>query len=161
MSGYVIEALAGHDRALFSSGSTALDGYFHQQVTQDVRRRIAACFVAVADQGEVAGFYTLAATSLAFDRLSLERAKKLPRYPVVPAILLGRLAVAKAHQGKRLGGALVADALIRSARAEIVGHMMIVDAIDEAAVRFYTHLGFEPLADDPRRLIRPIRSIPA
>jgi GNAT superfamily N-acetyltransferase len=161
MSGYIIEPLAGQERASFSSGSTALDVYFRQQVTQDVRRRIAACFVAIADGGEVAGFYTLAATSLAFDRLPPERAKKLPRYPVVPAILLGRLAVAKAYQGKRLGGALVADALIRSGRAEIAGHMMIVDAIDDAAARFYAHLGFERLADDPRRLIRPIRSIPA
>ena len=161
MSGYVVERLAGHDRMRFSSGSPALDVYFQQQVTQDVRRRIAACFVAVADDREIAGFYTLAATSLALDRLSPERAKKLPRYPVVPAILLGRLAVARAHQGKRLGGALVADALIRSARAEIVGHMMVVDAIDDAAAGFYAYLGFEPLVDDPRRLIRPIRSIPA
>ncbi len=156
MSGYVIEPLAGHDRTAFVSGSERLDRYFHQQVTQDIRRRIASCFVAVADNNSVAGFYTLAATSLAFDRLSAERAKKLPRYPVVPAILLGRLAVAQVHQGKRLGGALVADALLRAAHTEIVGHMLVVDAIDETAARFYTHLGFEPLTDDPYRLIRPI-----
>ncbi|MDO8379283.1 GNAT family N-acetyltransferase [Phenylobacterium sp.] len=156
MSRYVVEPLAGHDRATFSSGSESLDRHFYQQVTQDVRRRIASCFVAVSDDGELAGFYTLAATSLAFDRLSAERASRLPRYPVVPGILLGRLAVAKAHQGRRLGGALVADALLRSARTEIVGHILVVDAIDDAAARFYQHLGFEPLADDRHRLIRPI-----
>lgn len=156
MSRYVVELLAGHDRTRFSSGSEALDHYFHQQVTQDVRRRIASCFVAVSDDREVAGFYTLAATSLAFDRLSAERARRLPRYPVVPGVLLGRLAVAKAHQGRRLGAALVADALLRSARAEIAGHILVVDAIDDTAARFYEHLGFEPLAGDPRRLIRQI-----
>ena len=161
MSRYVIEPLARHDRATFSSGSDSLDGYFHKQVTQDMRRRIATCFVAVTDDGKVAGFYTLAATSLAFDRLSPERARKLPRYPVVPAILLGRLAVATTHQGRRLGGALVADALLRSARAEIAGHVLVVDAIDAEAARFYAHLGFEALADEPRRLIRPVPAITA
>lgn len=156
MSRYVVELLAGHDRTRFSSGSDALDRHFHQQVTQDVRRRIASCFVAVSDDREVAGFYTLASTSLAFDRLSAERARRLARYPVVPGVRLGRLAVAKAHQGRRLGAALVADALRRSARAEIAGHILVVDAIDDTAARFYEHLGFEPLAGDPRRLIRQI-----
>jgi predicted N-acetyltransferase YhbS len=156
MSGYVIERLAAHDRTAFISGSESLDRYFRQQVTQDVRRRIANCFVAIADGGDVAGFYTLSATSLAFDRLSAERAKKLPRYPVVPAILLGRLAVAQVHQGKRLGGALVADALMRAAGTDAAGYVMVVDAIDKTAARFYAHLGFEALADDPHRLIRPI-----
>ncbi|HJU39957.1 MAG TPA: GNAT family N-acetyltransferase, partial [Tahibacter sp.] len=89
---YRIELLADRDRRNFSCGSIALDRYFREQATQDVRRRLATCFVAVSDEDEVAGFYTLAATSLAFDRLAAEDAKKLTRYPVVPAILLGRLA---------------------------------------------------------------------
>ena len=156
MSGYRIEPLAKHSRERFSCGSAALDRYFREQVTQDIRRRIASCFVAISADAEVAGFYTLAATSLAFDRLAPERAKKLPRYPVVPAILLGRLAVATPHQGKQLGVALVADALLRSTRSDIVGHVMVVDAKDTAAVKFYERLGFERLKDDPSRLIRPL-----
>jgi predicted N-acetyltransferase YhbS len=156
VSGYSITPLADHDRTLFACGNASLDSYFRTQVTQDVRRRIAACFVACAEDGAVAGFYTLAATSVALDRLAPERARKLPRYPVVPAILLGRLAVATAHQGRRLGGVLLADAMIRSRHADIAGHMMVVDAIDDAAVRFYAHLGFEALADEPHRLVRPL-----
>jgi len=144
MSGYRIEPLAKHDRKKFSCGSAELDRYFREQTTQDTRRRIAFCFVAVNDDdGEVAGFYTLAATSLALDRLSAEWAHKLPRYPVVPAVLLGRLAVATSHQGKRLGIALVADAVMRASRSEIAGHMMVVDAKDERAASFYANLGFE------------------
>lgn len=54
---------------------------------------------------------------------------------------------------KRLGGALVVDALMRSNRSEIVGHLMVVDAKDETAASFYEHLGFERLPDDRRRLI--------
>ena len=153
MSGFRIEPLAKQDRKGFSCGSVQLDRYFHEQVTQDMRRRIASCFVALDDGDEIAGFYTLAATSIAFDKLSPERARKLPRYPVVPAVLLGRLAVATAWQGQRLGMALVADAVIRSTRSDISGHLMVVDAKDEPAALFYAHLGFQRLGDEPLRLI--------
>ena len=152
MSGYSVEMLAQHDRRTFACGSPDLDRYFREQVGQDVRRRVAVCFVAVASDGEVAGFYTLAATSLAFDSLSPERAKRLPRYPVLPAILLGRLAVSAAHRGLGLGAALVADAIQRATGSDIAGFAMVVEAKDAAAEQFYTHLGFERLAE--RRLIR-------
>lgn len=154
MTRYRIEPLGPHDRATFTSGSGALDTYFRERASQDVKRRIASCFVAVADDGEVAGYYTMAATGLVFSDLPPERAKKLPRYPVIPAILLGRLAVAVTHQGKRLGGALVADALARAVASDIMAYTMVVDAKDADAARFYAHLGFEPLPDSPLRLLR-------
>lgn len=159
MSGYRVERLEKHhDRKAFRCGSEPLERYFRERATQDEQRRLALCFVAVAEQDDaVAGFYTLAATSIALDGLPVERAKRLPRYPSVPAVLLGRLAVATHHQGKGLGGALVADALLRAARSEIVGHLMVVDAKDEAAKRFYAHFGFEALPDDGKRLVRRIQ----
>jgi predicted N-acetyltransferase YhbS len=156
MSRFRIERLADHDRTGFRSGSDPLDLYFAERAMQDVRRRMGLCFVAIDSDQRIAGFYTLAATSLAFDRLALERAKRLPRYPVVPAVLLGRLAVAVAHQGKGLGGVLVADAIQRATRSDVLGYAMVVDAKDDAAAAFYAHLGFERLAEDGRRLIRPI-----
>lgn len=156
MTGWRIELLADHDRKRFLSGSEPLDRYFRERVKQDAKRRIAHCFVLVGEDDEVAGFYTLSATSIAFDKLSAERAKKLPRYPTVPAVLLGRLAIAKAHQGKRLGGALVADAILRAIKSDIASHLMIVDAKDEDAAKFYEHLGFERLGGDPGRLIRAL-----
>lgn len=158
MTGWRIEPLASHDRnrKRFSSGSEPLDRYFREQVKQDAKRRIAYCFVLVGGDDEVAGYYTLSATSIAFDKLSTERAKRLPRYPTAPAVLLGRLAVAKAHQGKRLGGALVADAIMRAIKSDIASHLMIVDAKDESAAEFYEHLGFERLSTEPRRLVRAL-----
>ena len=153
---YRIELLGKHDRTGFASGSDPLDRYLRESATQDMRRRVASCFIAIDGEEAVAGYYTIAATSLLLDRLPPERAKRLPRYPLVPAVLLGRLAVASTHQGKRLGGALVADALLRATRAEVMAYAMVVDAKDEAAARFYQHLGFEPLTDEPRRLIRPL-----
>jgi len=104
---------------------------------QDIRRRIATCFVTVkVTSQDVAGYYTLTATSVALNALSPEIAKKLPRYPVVPAALLGRLAVSRNYQGRGLGGILLADALKRTARAELGVFAMLVDAKDEAAQRF-------------------------
>ena len=95
-------------------------------------------------------------TALILDKLPPERAKRLPRYPSIPAVLLGRLAVAQAHQGKRLGGALVADALLRATLTEVMAYAMIVDAKDAQAVSFYEHLGFERLGDDLSKLIRSL-----
>ncbi|MEG3146370.1 GNAT family N-acetyltransferase [Sphingomonas sp. RT2P30] len=153
---YRVALLGKQDRAAFVSGSAALDRYFRERISQDVRRRVASCFVALDDSDAVAGFYTIAATSLVLDQLSPDQAAKLPRYPVVPAVLLGRLAVATAHQGKRLGGALLADALLRATRSEVMAYAMIVDAKDEAAARFYAHHGFVRLGDDRLRLIRAL-----
>jgi GNAT superfamily N-acetyltransferase len=146
-----------HDRSRFASGSAALDRYFQTQASQDLRRRITACFVVVSpDSDEVVGYYTLTATSIALDALPPAIVKKLPRYPVVPAALLGRLAIARSHQGRGLGGVLLADALKRSARAEMGVFAMVVDAKDEAAQRFYEHYGFTLLPGESRRLFLPI-----
>ena len=146
-----------HDRAEFMSGSAALDQYFQTQASQDVRRRIATCFVAISyDSGQIAGYYTLSASSIALDTLSPQLIKKLPRYPVVPAALLGRLAVARNQQGLGLGGVLLADALKRSARAEMGVFGMVVDSENEAAQRFYEHHGFTLLPSASRRLFLPI-----
>lgn len=156
MSQYRIERLDRHDRSRFDCGSPELDRYLRERAMQDMRRRVTSCFVAVDQDEEVAGFFTLAATSLPVDQLSAERAKRLPRYPVVPAVLLGRLAVALAHQSRQLGGALVADAILRASRSEVMAYAMIVDAKDDSAARFYAHLGFERLGDDTRRQLRSL-----
>jgi ribosomal protein S18 acetylase RimI-like enzyme len=146
-----------HDRSQFFSGSDALDRYLREQASQDIRRRIATCFVAVnVTSQDVAGYYTLTATSVALNALSPEIAKKVPRYPVVPAALLGRLAVSRNYQSQGLGGILLADALKRTARAELGVFAMLVDAKDEAAQRFYERYGFTLLPGEVRRLCLPI-----
>lgn len=153
-----IEPLSSeHDRSRFSSGSAPLDRYFRESVSQDIKRRIASCFVAVSVQTkEIAGFYTLTAASIALSALAPEIVRKLPRYPVVPAALLGRLAVARTYQGKGLGGVLLGNAVLRTARAELGVFAMLVNAKDEAARRFYEHYGFTLLPGADRRLCLPI-----
>lgn len=152
-----IEVLSGHhDRSGFVSGSEALDRYFRSQASQDVKRRIATCFVAVGDAGETVGYYTLTATSIELSSLAEPIAKKLPKYPVVPAALLGRLAVAQTFQGRGIGSILLADALKRVARVELGVFAIVVDAKDEPAQRFYERFGFILLPGQDRRLCLPI-----
>ena len=148
-----------HDRKRFDSGSPPLDRYLREQVSQDIRRRVAACFVAVTDEQRVAGYYTLASASVALSDLPPETAKKLPRYPSVPAVRMGRLAVDGDFKGAGLGGALLADALLRSVRAEIVAYALIVDAKDESAADFYRHHGFIALPSSALRLFLPLATV--
>ena len=156
-TGFRIEPLApAHDRKMFSSGSEPLDRYFRELVTQDVKRRVSNCFVALDDEDPVAGYYTFAATSLPLTELSAEEAKRLPRYPLMPAGLIGRLAIDRRFQGRRLGGALIMDAAARAAGSDPAIFALIVDAKDEAAAAFYEHLQFRRFASRPRTLFLPI-----
>lgn len=152
---------AAHDRTTFNSGFEPLDRYLREQVTQDVRRRVAACFVALTDDRRIAGYYTLASASVALADLPPETAKRLPRYPAVPTVRMGRLAVDQMFKGQGLGGALLADAIDRSTRAEIAAHALMVNAKNEEAVAFYRHHGFIALPDSPMTLFLPLASASA
>ena len=149
---------AAYDRTAFCSDSEPLNRYLREQVTQDIRRRVGACFVALADQ-RIAGYYTLASTSLLLTDLPANIGKKLPRYPTVPAVRMGRLAVDQTFKGQGLGGALLADALDRARRSEIAAFALMVDAKDEVAAAFYRHHGFIALPDSPLTLFLPLATI--
>ena len=150
---------AKHDRTAFHSGSEPLNRYLREQATQGVRRRVAACFVALADGKRIAGYYTLASASLLLADLPGSIGRKLPRYPTVPTIRMGRLAVDQAFGGQGLGGALLADALTRAARSEIAAYALMVDAKDQNAAAFYQHHGFIPLPESPCTLFMPLATI--
>ena len=155
----VVPLDVAHDRAQFTCGVGALDSYFHQQVTQDMRRRVTSCFVALDGDGEVAGYYTLAASSVVLRDLPPVIVKKLPRYPTVPAVRMGRLAVSVAHHGAGLGAALLANALQRASRSEIAAFALVVDAKDAKAARFYAHHGLQPLLDASLTMFIPLGSV--
>lgn len=150
-----------HDRTTFCSGSEPLDRYLQQQATQDIRRRVTACFVALTNEQVIAGYYTLAATSVPLVGLPRDAAKKLPRYPLVPAVRMGRLAVDQNFKGLGLGGALLADALNRALVSDIAAYAMLVDAKDDGAVAFYQHHGFIPLPDSRMSLFLPLATASA
>jgi ribosomal protein S18 acetylase RimI-like enzyme len=147
----------GHERSLFRCGEEALDRYFQTQVTQDIRRRVANCFVAVeAVTGHVAAYYTLSASSIPILDLPPEDAKRLPRYPTVPAVRIGRLAVDQRFQRRGLGEAMLADATARALKADVAAFMLVVDAKNDQAVAFYRRYEFRTLASQPRTLFLPL-----
>ena len=150
---------AKHDRTAFHSDSDPLNRYLREQATQDVRRRVAACFVALADGKRIAGYYTLASASLLLADLPASIGRKLPRYPTVPTVRMGRLAVDQAFKGWGLGGALLADALARAASSEIAAFALMVDAKDGSAAAFYRHHGFISLPDSPLTLFLPLATV--
>jgi ribosomal protein S18 acetylase RimI-like enzyme len=146
-----------HDRSSFNCGEDALDRYFKTQATQDIRRRVANCFVAVESAtGDVAAYYTLSAASIPFVDLPAEETKRLPHYPTLPAIRIGRLAVGKRFQGLGLGSALLADAARRTLQADAAAFTLLVDAKNDQAVAFYQRYGFRALVQQPRTLFLPL-----
>lgn len=158
----VIEALASrHNRATFSCGNNILDRYLLRQAGQDARKHVAATFVLVEmNRSTVLGFYTLSATSLRLNDLPEQIIKKLPKYPLVPAILLGRLAVDHKNHGMGYGQLLLIDALKRCINTLDIGWAaVIVDAKDEQAVAFYEHHHFIRLSPSASRLFLPRSTI--
>jgi predicted GNAT family N-acyltransferase len=161
-SEYRVERLgASHDRATFHSGVPELDIYLHRQAGQDARRRVASPFVLLDSAKSILGYYTLSACSVRFAELPEGVVRKLPRYPSLPATLLGRLAVSQEHRGEGLGRVLLIDALGRSLRStsEVASIGVVVDALDERATAFYLHHEFEPLADHPNRFFFSMANI--
>ncbi len=129
MSLYEVRALQRtHDRAGFQCGEEALDIYLKTQVFQDVKRKVANCFAAAERGGlAVAGYYTLAAANSPLTELTPEELKRLPRYPSVPAIRIGRLAVDLRFQGKGPGEWLLMDAANRALKAEAAARISYVE----------------------------------
>lgn len=158
-----VEVLAAHHgREAFSCGSDGLDRYLRSQAGQDVRRRANGVFVLVAADAveQILGYYTLCATSLPQGVVPAAARRHVPRYPLVSATLIGRLAVSRTRQGEGLGSLLLADAVQRAyASAETVGSsMLVVDALNDRAAAFYEGFGFQPLPES-LRLVLPMRSI--
>ena len=148
---------AEHDRGSFHCGEEALDRYLLTQATEDIRRRIANCFIAIeARTGQVAAYYTLAAASIPFVDLPPVESKRLPRYPTLPAVRIGRLAVDRKFQGRGLGCALLVDAARRSLRSPPAVYTLLVDAKNDQAVAFYRTFGFRTLASQRRTLFLPL-----
>ena len=139
-----------HDRKGFSCGNTALDTYLQKQARQDAQRGFSIVTVAMEEEHpeRIIGYYTLAAASVALDRLPEETRKTLPRYQDIPSILLGRLAVSNAFQRQHIGSLLVFDALRRSLRNELAWALFLVQAKNEQ-VQFYTRCLFQPFHGTP------------
>jgi GNAT superfamily N-acetyltransferase len=150
-----------HDRNGFACGEPALDAYLRQQAAQHHRDGISTTHVLVdaAEPARILGYYSLSAAQLLLVDLQEADRKRLPNYPV-PAIRMGRLAVARSEQGNGHGDFLLAHAVARclELRAQLGVRVLLVDALHEKAVRFYRAYGFRAAAIDSRALYLPLGS---
>ncbi len=160
---YLIEPLdaAKHRREAFDCGVEPLNRYLRERAGQDMRRRVAGCWVLIdeTEPARILGYYTLSATSVDAAELSaISEAvrKKLPKYSEIGAMLLGRLAVAGGAKGKGFGRKLLFDAIARCAAAEIPAPLIVVDAKNEEAEEFYLRHDFEKLSGG--RLFLPLHA---
>ena len=151
-----------HNRSSFSCGVDSLDEYIKTRASQELKKRVSTPLVLTdSPAGKVLGYYCLSSYSIASAGLDESTAKKLPRYPLLPAIMLGRLAVDSGHQGNGYGDLLVADALKRSLELskQLASFAVVVDAIDKGAAIFYQRHGFIEFLDNPMKLYLTIETI--
>jgi GNAT superfamily N-acetyltransferase len=150
-----------HDLSHFDCGAPALNDYLRKYALQNHQNRSARTYVTARDH-RVVGYYTLAAGSVSRDDVPPRVAKGLANYPV-PIILLARMAVDRADQGKGLGAALLKDALLRAAQAaDLVGcRAVLVHAKDQAAQAYYRKFDFEPSPVEELHLYLLIKDIQA
>jgi GNAT superfamily N-acetyltransferase len=152
---------SSHKRDDFSWGKDALDTYLQKQANQDIKRKLAACFVLPDEQRKIKGYYTLSNHSIPAKYLPDDIRKKMPpAYANLPTTLLGRLAVDRNHKGHGLGKLLLIDALKRvyDISADIGSMAVIVDPLDDEAEGFYSNYGFIKLPASGRMFL-PMKTI--
>lgn len=133
----------------FSCGVEALDAYLKKQASQDARRNVSSVFVGLENtSGRIIGYYTLSAATIDFSGLPPNEGKRLPRYPQVPAVRPGRLAVDLKFQGRNIGSLLLLDALKRRCASEIAWAFFLVEAKNERVCAFYKRFHFATFSDN-------------
>lgn len=135
---------SGLDRSGFTCGDDALDRWFHRHAGQDSRRGYSHVVIAQEEGRDgIVGFHALSATSIPLADLPSDIARHLPRHDGVPAIRLGRLAVASSMQGGGIGGGLLLDAVGHCLGLALGWAFIVVDAKNERAARFYERFAFQ------------------
>jgi GNAT superfamily N-acetyltransferase len=155
----VAKLAKSHDINAFSCGSEPLDSYLKRYALGSQSAGAANTYVAAAGS-RVVGYYSLSTASVQYADAPERLRKGLARHPV-PVILLGRLAVDRAWQGRGLGAALLQDALRRVlAASDVVGlRALMVHAKDDAARRFYQHFDFDPSPLEPLQMFLLVKDI--
>jgi len=148
-----------HDVTQFDCGNVTLNTWLHKYAWTNQQADSAKTYVGLAGD-RVAGYYALTTGSVHKHETPERIAKGLANHPI-GIVLLARLAVDTTQQGKRLGKALLFDALTRiEEAADIVGvRAVMVHATDEAARRFYEHFEFEPSPVDPFQLLLLLKDL--
>jgi GNAT superfamily N-acetyltransferase len=145
-----------HNRASFDCGKELLTQYLKTQAGQDVKRKLAVCFVLSKNKTDIQGYYTLSNSSIPMSSFPEHIQRKFPKsYSAIPTTLLGRLAIDKKYQGQGLGKVLLIDALKKcfELSEEIGLFAVVVDPLDDEAIAFYDKYNFIQLPDSGKMFI--------
>ncbi|WP_246156235.1 GNAT family N-acetyltransferase [Thiohalocapsa marina] len=147
-----------HQLEDFSCGESSLDDWLQRRALPNQASGASRTFVVTSDTGHVMAYYALAAGAVSHQDSPGKRRRNMP--DPVPVLVLARLAVDQRLQGRQVGGALLQDAVQRALSvAEDIGvRALMVHALNEQAVRFYTHYGFVPSPADPMTLMLPLHA---
>lgn len=150
-----------HNRENFHCEDDSLTEYIKKQVSPDIRKRLATCFVAIDNAQNVIGYYTLTSESLGRELIPEKYIKQVPKNYNAPVILIGRLARDSSTKGTGLGEHLLLDALFRSynlSNVSIGAMAVVLDSINKKATEFYKKYGFEQLPESGK-LFLPMKVI--
>ncbi len=142
-----------HDVSAFACGESSLDDWLRRRALQNQASGASRTYVVCAGARRVVGYYALAAGGVAHASAPGRVKRNMP--DPVPVMVLGRLAVDQAQQGRRIGPALLRDAILRTVQAaDIIGiRAILVHAISDRARRFYEAHGFVSSPVDPMTLM--------
>lgn len=141
-----------HETGAFDCGKAELNRFLGRFAFVNQRANTAQTYV-VCRGTQVVGYYSLTVGQADHKDAPARISEGIARHPI-PLMILARLAVDGREQGKRLGAALLKDALLRCvAAADIAGiRALFVHAKDEEATAFYRHFNFQPSPTDPHHL---------
>ncbi len=150
----------GHQLENFDSGETEIDEWLVGMAMKNQLAGFARTYV-TADDDRVVGFYSVSAYSVLRAEATGRARRQAPK--MIPAILLGRLAVDRTAQGLGLGAALLRSAMeLTLAASETIGvRMMLVNALDPSGSRFYERYGLVPSPTNPLDLMITVHDIEA
>jgi ribosomal protein S18 acetylase RimI-like enzyme len=149
-----------HSREDFSCEVESHQTYFRNRANQDMQRKLAAVFV-LAQGSTVLGYYTLSSYGIDAGELPKQVISKLPTYPRLPAVLIGRLARDDKYRGQEIGQMLLVDVLRRSlsSTATVGAIAVVVEAENEKARKFYSDYGFIKIPDNNDKLFMSMETI--
>lgn len=154
---FTVPLTSEFNKETFNSGNKILDRYLKEIANQDIKRKLASCFVRPdLESNQITGYFTLSNSSIPPEMIPYNLKKKLPRgYQQIPVTLMGRLAVDVKYQGQGIGKLLLFDALKRSflATKEIGSYAVVVDPIDANSEKFYSRYGFTWLPDSGKMFL--------
>jgi GNAT superfamily N-acetyltransferase len=158
--GFRVEKLR-RDHAVdgFTCGSADLDRFLIRYAFANQQANASQTYLGMHG-ADIVGFYTLVVGEVAYGDAPDRLTKGLARHPV-PVMLLARLAVSTAWQGRKIGAGLLKDAMRRTLQAaDIAGiRAFAVHAKDAPARRFYEHFGFAVSPTDPLHLYLLLKDI--